>query len=466
MSVLECDVAIIGAGTAGLAAERNARRHGAHTLLIDPYFAGTVCATVGCMPSKLLIAPARAADRARQADEFGVMVGDVQIDGPAVMQRLRHHRDRFARATRKSFAELPDGTCIEGRATFTGPTTLALDNGDQIKAKAIVIATGSAPLIPEPYQALGDRVLTNQSIFELQDLPRSLVVIGAGVIGVEIAQAMARLGVRVVLFDAETRVAQARHDGVQEALKAVLMDDLEMHLGTTPEPEAAENGVKLNWNGQSEVFERVLVATGRPPSLDGLGLEATGLRLDDKGMPQINPQTLQCENAPIFVAGDANGDRPLLHEASDEGGIAGLNAAAFPAVIESARSVALSMTFTEPALVSVGAGPDKADFTAAADYTDQGRATVDGENRGLAVLYAAAPDGRLIGADLCCPGAEHLGHLLTWAVTQEMTAHDLLSMPIYHPTLEEGLKPALKQICEAAEVTMRSDRDTGVPSGG
>lgn len=466
MSVLECDVAIIGAGTAGLAAERNARRHGAHTLLIDPYFAGTVCATVGCMPSKLLIAAARAAERARQADEFGIMVGDVQIDGPAVMQRLRHHRDRFARATRKSFADLPDGTCIEGRATFTGPSSLKLDNGDQIEAKAIVIATGSEPSVPEPYQNLGDRVLTNQTIFELEDLPQSLAVIGAGVIGVELAQAMARLGVQVVLFDAETRLAQVRHDDVHTALKAALLDDLDMHLGATPEPEAVENGVKLSWNGQSEVFDRVLVATGRPPSMDGLGLETTGLSLDDKGMPNINPDTMQCEHSAIFVAGDANADRPVLHEASDEGGIAGLNAAAHPAVIQSARSVALTMTFTEPALVSVGTGPETADFTAKADYTNQGRATVDGENQGLAVLYAAAPDGRLIGADLCCPGAEHLGHLLTWAVTQEMTAQDLLSMPIYHPTLEEGLKSALQEICNVASVSMRNDRDTGVPSGG
>lgn len=466
MSVLECDVAIIGAGTAGLAAERNARRHGAHTMLIDPYFSGTVCATVGCMPSKLLIAAARSAERARQADEFGVMVGEVQIDGPAVMERLRYHRDRFARATRKSFADLPDGTCIEGRAKFTGPSTLSLDNGDQIEAKAIVIATGSAPSVPEPYEGLGDRVLTNQTIFELEDLPESLAVIGGGVIGVELAQAMARLGVRVSLFDAETRLAQVRHDGVHDALKSALMEDLDLHLGVTPSPEEADEGIRLSWNNQSEVFDRVLVATGRPPSMDGLNLEVTGLTLDDQGMPKINPDTMQCEHGAIFVAGDANAARPVLHEASDEGGIAGLNAAAHPAVIQSARSVVLTVTFTEPALVSVGTGPDDVDFSAIADYSSQGRATVEGENQGLAVLYASAPDGCLVGADLCCPGAEHLGHLIAWAVTKEMTAHDLLSMPIYHPTLEEGLKPALQEICKAAEVSIRNDRDTGVPSGG
>ncbi|MEY8881103.1 dihydrolipoyl dehydrogenase [Donghicola sp. XS_ASV15] len=465
MTVLECDVAIIGAGTAGLAAERNARRHGAKTLLIDPYFAGTVCATVGCMPSKLLIAAARRAHQVRGAETFGISASDIHVDGEAVMMRLRKHRDHFAQSTRDSINDLPEEIRVQARARFAGPTTLELDNGQTVQAKTIVIATGSEPSIPAPYQDLGDAVLTNQTVFELRDLPDRLAVIGAGVIGVELAQAFARLGVEVALFDAGERLAGARHDDVHGALYDALSADVTLHLGQTPEPELVDGEVKLTWEGGAASYDRVLVAAGRPPSLKGLNLEQSGLFLDEDGMPEVDRLTLQCGDAPIFLAGDANGDRPILHEASDEGGIAGLNAAAYPAVIPSSREVAFSITFSEPAMVSVGTGAESADFTATADYSDQGRAVVEDENQGLAVLYAAAPDGRVIGADLCCPGADHLGHLLIWAISQGMTAHDLLTMPIYHPTLEEGLKPALHDICHSAEIAMRSDRDTGIPAG-
>ena len=122
--VLRCDVAIIGAGTAGIAAERSARSNGASTLLIDPHFDGTLCANTGCMPSKLLIAAAEEAHRVRKAEMFGIRVEGVRIDGPAVMGRLRSERDRFARLTRESIAELPDEIRIEARARFldrTGP---------------------------------------------------------------------------------------------------------------------------------------------------------------------------------------------------------------------------------------------------------------------------------------------------------------------------------------------------------
>ena len=191
--ILECDVAVIGAGTAGLAAERAARSNGARTLLIDPEYSGTTCATVGCMPSKLLIAASHAAYAARSTGMFDISVGEVTVDGAAVMQRVRDERDRFARLTRESIEKIPDGVRLEGRAKFAGPKRLELDDGRMIDARAIVIATGSSPSIPDEYAHLGDRLLTNDNIFELEDLPARLAVIGSGPIGLELAQAMARL---------------------------------------------------------------------------------------------------------------------------------------------------------------------------------------------------------------------------------------------------------------------------------
>ncbi|MDO6587755.1 dihydrolipoyl dehydrogenase [Salipiger sp. 1_MG-2023] len=463
MTDLTCDVAIIGAGTAGLAAERSARKNGARTLLIDPAFNGTTCATVGCMPSKLLIGAARAAQDARGAGAFGIRTS-VGVDGPAVLQRLRKLRDDFVDATRAGIAKLPEKSRITARARFTGPDRLALSTGETVQAGAIIIATGSSPMIPPPYRDLAG-LLTNDTIFELEDLPQSLAVIGGGVIGLELAQAMARLGTRVAIFDQGDELGGTRCKDVQAALQEALSRELTLHLGTHPVPQDDNGQIRIDWDGGSDKFDKVLVATGRAPNLAGLGLEKTGLSLNDKGLPEVDPETLQCADAPIFLIGDANAARPLLHEASDEGAIAGRGAVAFPARVPSSRKTPLAITFTDPPLVSVGAAPDDGAKTGSADYTNQGRARVDNRNTGLARIHASAPDGRLIGADLFCPGADHMGHLLALAIAQGLTARDLLDQPFYHPTLEEGLKPALREICAAVPLQIPGDRDTGSPPG-
>jgi len=157
---MRCDVAVIGAGTSGLAAERAARQAGAKTLLIDDRFAGTTCTTVGCMPSKLLIAAANAAKSIRKAATFGIGALEPAIDGHAVMARLRKERDGFVAATLRSIDEIPTGICVRQRARFTGRTTLTLGDGTTVSAKAIVIATGARPSVPKVFEPLGDLVLT------------------------------------------------------------------------------------------------------------------------------------------------------------------------------------------------------------------------------------------------------------------------------------------------------------------
>jgi dihydrolipoamide dehydrogenase len=167
-----------------------ARKAGAKTLLIDDRFAGTTCASVGCMPSKLLIAAARAVFDARKASTFGIET-KTSVDGRAVMARVREERDRFVAETLKSIERIPAGICVRRRARFSDATTLALDDRRKVSAKAVVIATGSLPSVPKPFEKLGDIVLTNETIFELESLPRSVAVVGAGPLGLELAQAMA-----------------------------------------------------------------------------------------------------------------------------------------------------------------------------------------------------------------------------------------------------------------------------------
>ena len=449
MADVECDVAVIGAGTAGLSAERAAREAGAKTLLIDPYFAGTVCANVGCMPSKLLIAAGNAAARARGAGVFGVHASP-EIDGVAVMERVRAERDRFVAGAKKAIHERPEGVLIKSNAEFDGSDGLILDDGRRITAKAVVIATGSSPSVPGPFRDLEKPVLTNQTIFELPDLPKTLAVIGAGVIGVEIAQAMARLGVEVCVFDLSEKLGFVREDAVERAARQALAADVTLHLGTSPGPSVEDGQFRLRWgDNQSALFEHVLVATGRPPSVEGLGLETTGAELDKHGSPAYDKHTLQIGKLPIYIAGDANGDSPVLHEASAEGTIAGRNAARHGDPFRAERMPHFAITFTDPPVASVGLGPDAADFCGTSDYSDQGRAKVEARAHGVVRIYADK-DARLIGADLCAPGGDHMAHLLLWAIIEKLPAQEVLRRPFYHPTLEEGLRQALREICSCS----------------
>ncbi|WP_265500922.1 dihydrolipoyl dehydrogenase [Paracoccus beibuensis] len=465
---LHCDVAVIGAGTAGIAVERAARKAGARTLLIDPEFRGTLCANTGCMPSKLLIAAAHAAHAVRRAPVFGVVPASVAIDGPAVMARVREERDQFVAFTKESFDDLPEGTAVTGRARFDGPGQLVLEDGRRISARSVVIATGSLATIPPPFRGLGPRVLTTETLFELPDLPQRLAVIGGGPIGLEMAQAMGRLGVKVTLFDKETRLAKARCDAVHAALKDAVSRDLTLRLGCDTSAEAVEDGIRIDWTGDDPgraVFSHVLVATGRPPNLKQLNLKASSLELDDRGTPVFDRRTMQCGDAAVFMAGDADADAPLLHEASTEGAIAGRNAATYPDVAPQDRNTPFTLTFTDPPVASIGAAPGDGTICGRSDYGNQGRARTEARAEGVMSVYADG-DGRLTGADLCCPGAEHLSHLLAWTIETGATAPQVLARPFYHPTLEEGMKTALREICRKTSQPVPESRDSGNLPGG
>jgi len=419
------------------------------------------------MPSKLLIAAANAAHNARGTGVFGVNVGHVEVDGQAVLERVRRERDKFVKATRASFDKLPAGTCIQARAHLAGLNALTLDNGDTVSAKSIVIATGSYARIPEPFEGLVDLALTNESVFEMNDLPGSLAVIGGGAIGLELAQAMSRLGVDTVLFDQGDTLGGTRDSDVQAALVDIIGEELPLHLGVDVNVEKLDGRVQLSWSGASSgkrAFDRVLVATGRPPAFEGLGLDAAGLELDEHGVPVFDRTTMQCGDTPVFIAGDVNADAAVLHEASDEGNVAGSNAAVYPSINAHPRMPTFTLTFSDPPLAILGEGPDEDTLTGCASYADQGRAKVEARAKGLVRLYAA-PDGRLTGAELFCPGADHMAHLLVHAIQRGETASDLLNMPFYHPTLEEGLKSALREICAATPAVRPSGRGYADPPG-
>jgi len=453
MRTLKTDVAVIGAGTAGLAAYRAAKAAGRSALLIEGGVYGTTCARVGCMPSKLLIAPAEAAHAVDRFEGFGLrLAGEVVVDGKAVMARVRRERDRFVGFVLQSVDAIPAADKIAGYARFVDDTTLAVGEAT-IHARAVVIATGSSPAYPAVWNALGDRLVTNETMFEWTDLPQSVAVFGPGVIGLELGQALHRLGVRVKLFGRGGGVGPLSDPELVTEARRIF--GAEMYLDTDAHAEAVRDGDQvavryraLDGETRSEHFDYVLAATGRTANLRRLGLENTSLLRDAQGVPLFDRETLQCGSAPIFIAGDANHDLPLLHEAADEGRIAGDNAARFPDVHAGMRRAPLGIVFTDPQIAVVGGGlraaREVAHVVGTVSFDDQGRSRVMQRNRGRLNVYADIATGALLGAEMIGPDAEHIGHLLAWARQLDLRVGDMLKLPFYHPVVEEGLRTALR----------------------
>ncbi|NOY28341.1 MAG: dihydrolipoyl dehydrogenase [Oligoflexia bacterium] len=433
------DVAIIGAGTAGLNARRAALNAGASVKIFDPGPLGTTCARVGCMPSKLLIAAAEIAHDAQRGSDFGVNAS-VDIDPVAVLQRVRRMRDGFVSKTRQGIASL--GEPIAARARFVGPRTILAD-GETTQAGAIILATGSRPVIPAPWQAAGDALITTDQIFELERLPESLLVVGAGAIGLELGQAMHRLGVRVTVLDVTGALAGLSDPKLVEVMRTSLDVALHLRHELLAVDPAEGGGARVRFRTEDgeeheDTWQKVLVAAGRAPRLSGLDLAAAGL----DPLPPVDPLTGRIGESAVYMAGDVSGTRMLLHEAAHEGAIAGANAARHPDVSAVPRKTPLAIVFTDPQVAFVGR---RGDQLGSLDFAFQSRARVLGRTNGRLEVYADN-DGQLTGATIIGPDAEHLGHLVAWAVQAGLNVDQALAMPFYHPVLEEGLQGALRKL--------------------
>ena len=486
------DTLIIGAGTAGLAALREVRKRTDRYLIVNEGPWGTTCARVGCMPSKALIEAANAFHRRHAFEAFGLRGAEgLTADIAAVLQRVRALRDQFVAGALQATDTL-GAARMAGRATVLGPNAVDID-GTPYATRSIIIATGSRPRVPDEWLAFGDRILTTDTLFEQPTLGPRVAVIGMGVIGVEIAQALARLGIEVAAFTTGNTLAGLKDPTLNAELAAVLKQEMLLHTGAPAELREVPGGIEVSSGPNRVVVDQVIAAMGRVPNIEHLGLETLGVPLNPRGMPAVNPQTQQIGDLPVFLAGDANTHAPLLHEAADEGHIAGINAmacaltpaaapAAAPAAIPTPptptrfqRRTPLAIVFCDPQVAMVGkrlADLDSAHtVTGTVRFTNQGRARAAQRNRGALHVYADRATGRLQGAEMCAPAAEHLAHLLALAVQQKLTVHQLLGMPFYHPVLEEGLRTALRdaarQLADAAnapESDLASCPALGVPA--
>ncbi|MCB1861640.1 MAG: dihydrolipoyl dehydrogenase, partial [Gammaproteobacteria bacterium] len=371
---------------------------------------------------------------------------ELELDTEEAMEHVRDLRDTFVdRVLSNSTDKMNEEMFIQGYARFLDPHTLEVD-GRRIHAEKIIIATGTRPLVPKPWQAFGDRILTTDQIFEQEQLPASMAVIGLGVIGLEIGQSLARLGVEVTGFDMLETIGGLDDPDVAKAALEAIGKDFPMHLGAAAEISEENGRLRVSAGGHSVLVDKVLASLGRIPNLDNLMIENAGIELGKHGIPAFNPNTMQVGDSHIFLAGDITGDRALLHEAGDEGRIAGHNATS-DKIAAFRRKVPLSINFCDPNICHVGARWSELDPDTTAvgtvNFAPVGRALIMGKNRGILKVYADKQSGRLLGSEMACPKGEHLAHLLAWSIEQELTVGRLLQMPFYHPVIEEALQAAL-----------------------
>jgi dihydrolipoamide dehydrogenase len=461
MKELQTDVVVIGAGTAGLSAYRNAKQFTQNVLMIESGPYGTTCARVGCMPSKLLIAAAEAAHSIEMAPAFGVHSSKPVIDGKAVMARVKSERDRFAGFVVEAVDEIPSEDKIRGYAQFLDANRVQIDEHTIITAKRFVIATGSRPSYPGVFNNFGDRLIINDDVFDWNDLPESVAVFGPGVIGLEIGQALHRLGVKVKLFGVGGAIGPLTDPVVKDYANTVFAEEFYVDTDSNvSDMKQVGNKAELTYTDKqgvkhTEQFDYVLAATGRVPNTDKLGLENTGIELDERGVPLADAHTMQCGNSHIFIAGDASNMIPLLHEASDQGTIAGQNAGRYPHVRAGLRRAKIAAVFSDPQIAMVGEsfkeisqrlGSCDCFEIGEVSFENQGRSRVMLKNKGHMRVYAEHGTGLFLGAEFIGPQAEHIAHLLAWAVQNKMTVPQMLDMPFYHPVIEEGLRTALRDL--------------------
>ena len=445
---LKADICVIGAGSGGLSVAAGASQMGASTVLVEKGLMGGDCLNYGCVPSKALLAAAHAAENARRADRFGVKTGAVQIDDQAV---YRHVADTIAAIAPMDSVERFEGlgvTVIKEAARFTGPTEVTAGEF-RIKARRVVVATGSTPFVP-PITGIDDvSYLTNETIFGLAHLPEHLIVVGGGPIGIEMAQAHRQLGCRVTVLEAAIILPKDDPELVATLRRQLVADGIDLRDGVkVVKVESGDDGITAiieNGDNQERIQgSHLLVAAGRRPSVDGLGLETAGIEYDSKGI-KVDAR-LRTTNRKVFAIGDVAGGYQFTHVAGYHAGIVIRNALLRLPAKADHRAVPW-VTYTAPELAQVGLTEDQAkdrhdDIRILSfPFAENDRARAEGVTDGL-IKVVTTKRGIILGAGIVGPAAGDL--IVPWvlALTKSMKIGAIAGMIVPYPTLSEVGKRA------------------------
>jgi len=445
------NLVVIGAGTAGLVAAAGAAGLGAKVALVERAYMGGDCLNFGCVPSKALIAAARAAAAVRDAGRFGVRVkGEVGVDFAAVMERMRRLRasiapndsaDRFRRLGVDVFF---------GQAAFLDASTVEV-GGERLAFSKALIATGARAAVPSVPGLDEVPYLTNETVFSLTELPARLAVIGSGPIGCELAQAFARLGSEVLLVQSSRGVLpREERDAAEIVLASMRRDGVRtLCCGRELRLSGAGRGIGLSvdggGNGWSEVADALLVATGRVPNTEGLGLDAAGIECDARGVRVDN--RLRTTNPAVYAAGDVCSEFRFTH-AADFMARTVLRNALFGGRARVDRLVIPRCTYTDPELAQVGLTAREAEekgiavTTVDRELRDVDRAVLDGRTDGLVRVLLRKGTDRIVGATVVAANAGDIVSEITLAMTAGLGLGAVAGTIHPYPTQAEAVRQA------------------------
>ncbi len=438
----------IGAGTAGLVSSALAAGLGAKAAIVERHLMGGDCLNFGCVPSKAVIRAARSVEEARRAQAYGTPIfAREAVDFGAAMQRMRGLRARIA--AEDSAARFRDELGVDvilGEARFVARDALEVD-GARLRFARAVIATGARPSLP-PIPGLAEaRARTNETIWELTERPRRLAVIGGGPIGCELAQAFARLGCAVTLVEALPRLLpRDDEEAAQIVARRLAAEGVTLRLGAGVERVETNPGEKrLHLRGAEPVVaDELLVAVGRAPNVEGLGLETAGVAFDAKRGVLVDDR-LRTSNPRIFAAGDVCMDAKFTHAADAAAKIAVQNALFLPTQKLSSLVIPWC-TFTDPEVAQVGLSERDAETRGVAvdvyraPLEQVNRAVLDGEEEGFVKLVVKRGGQQILGGTIVAAHAGELITQVTLAIIGKLGLGTLLRVIHPYPTQGEGIK--------------------------
>jgi dihydrolipoamide dehydrogenase len=457
--VVEVDVAVVGGGPGGYSAAFRCAELGLETVVIDAAKRlGGACLFEGCIPSKALLHVAALIEDAERARELGVDFGEPRVSlDPLRKWKSERVVGRLARGL-ASVAKAKSVEVIGGRAAFESSRELYVegDEPQKVRFKHAIIATGSAPVGLPGLSLTSDRILDSTAALELAEIPERLLVIGGGYIGLELGQVYAALGSKVTLVE----MTDGLLPGVDRALVQPLARRCEKLFAkirlSTKVASLVEKGSAIEARldgGESETFDRVLVAVGRRPASAGLGLERTRASADARGFVHVDDRCRTADPS-IYAVGDVTGEPMLAHRAMRQGKVAAEVIAQRPAAFDNV--VVPAVVFTDPEVAWCGlteaeaAREGRAVKVARREWAASGRALTLGRSDGLTKMLADPETGRVLGVGIVGPGAGELIAEAALAIETAMTVEDLAATIHTHPTLSETLMEAAESLLREA----------------
>ncbi|KZK75530.1 Mercuric reductase [Pseudovibrio sp. W64] len=444
------DICVIGAGSGGLSVAAAAAAFGVDVVLIEKGKMGGDCLNYGCVPSKAIIAAGKAAATFRSSEKFGVGAQEPEIDFSKVND---HVHDVIATIAPHDSVERFEGLgvhVIQGAGEFTSADTVKV--GEQIiKARRFVIATGSSAAVPPIPGIENTPYLTNENLFELKERPEHLIIIGAGPIGMEMAQAHRRLGSRVTVIEALRPLAVTDPAHATQVIEKMESEGVEILANTKVNSvERTDAGVKVSIKVDDEAEGTVegthlLIAVGRAPNVSSLGLEAAGIEYSRKGIKADDG--LRTTNRKVYAIGDVTGGAQFTHAAGAHASLV-IRSILFRMPVNHNNITMPAVTYTEPEIGQVGLSEQQAREQLGdklkiltAEFSGNDRALAEGKGKGQVKLLTNGK-GQLVGASIVGPGAGEQIGLLALMISQKLKVGALLGVVLPYPTLNEAIRRA------------------------